>query len=119
MTERARSATAIFSTVGLAGILNDKLGDKIKAEVVTGGWPKDSKAAFKNADALVFFCTGGGRHFALKHLDEAGVLGGFDLGLWWDGMSKCLLVGTDERTSQDDIEALANGLASWVREAQP
>ena len=56
---------------------------------------------------------------ALKHLDEAGVLGGFDLGLWWDGMSKCLLVGTDERTSQDDIDALANGLASWVGEAQP
>jgi len=34
-------------------------------------------------------------------------------------MSKCLLVGTDERTSQDDIDALANGLASWVGEAQP
>ena len=58
----------------LADILNDKLGDKIKAEVVSGGWPKDSKAAFKNADALVFFCTGGGRHFVLKHLDETKAL---------------------------------------------
>ena len=58
----------------LSGILNDKLGDKIKAVVVSGGWPKDSKAAFKNADALVFFCTGGGRHFVLKHLDETKAL---------------------------------------------
>jgi hypothetical protein len=33
-------------------------------------------------------------------------------------MSKCMLVGVDERTSKDDIEALAKGMASWVRGTQ-
>ena len=55
---------------------------------------------------------------ALKHLDGLGVLGGLDLGSWWASMSKCMLVGVDERTSKDDIEALAKGMASWVRGTQ-
>ncbi|MDP6661757.1 MAG: aminomethyl-transferring glycine dehydrogenase subunit GcvPA [Candidatus Thalassarchaeaceae archaeon] len=55
---------------------------------------------------------------ALKHLEEIGVIGGFDLGSWWGSMSNCLLVGVDERTSHDDIEALANGLASWAEGVQ-
>ena len=58
----------------LARLLNENMGDQIKATVVTNGWPEDSKAAFKNADALVFYCDGGGRHFALKHLDETKAL---------------------------------------------
>jgi len=53
---------------------------------------------------------------ALRHLDEAGVNGGFDLGTWWDSMANCLLIGVDERTSEGDIAALADGLASWIRE---
>ena len=54
---------------------------------------------------------------ALAHLDASGVLGGFDLGSWWDGMSTCLLIGADERTSESDINALAAGLTSWLEEA--
>ena len=44
----------------LARLLNENMGDQIKATVVTNGWPEDSKAAFKNADALVFYCDGRG-----------------------------------------------------------
>ena len=54
---------------------------------------------------------------ALAHLDASGVLGGFNLGAWWDGMSTCLLIGADERTSESDINALAAGLTSWLKEA--
>ena len=54
---------------------------------------------------------------ALTYLDSKGVLGGFDLGVWWDFMSTCLLIGADERTSQSDIDALVAGLSSWVKEA--
>ena len=54
---------------------------------------------------------------ALAYLDTNGVLGGFDLGVWWDGMSNCLLIGADERTSESDIEALVAGLSSWLEEA--
>jgi len=53
---------------------------------------------------------------ALAHLDGEGVLGGFDLGVWWAdyGMSTCLLIGADERTSESDIDALVAGLSSWI-----
>lgn len=51
---------------------------------------------------------------ALAYLDANGVLGGFDLGVWWEGMSTCLLIGADERTSESDIEALTAGLSSWL-----
>lgn len=54
---------------------------------------------------------------ALAHLDSKGVLGGFDLGVWWDFMSTCLLIGADERTSESDIDALVAGLSSWLKEA--
>ncbi len=51
---------------------------------------------------------------ALAHLDSKGVLGGLDLGVWWDSMSTCLLIGADERTSESDIDALVAGLSSWL-----
>jgi len=54
---------------------------------------------------------------ALAYLDANGVLGGFDLGVWWEGMSTCLLIGADERTSESDIEALTAGLSSWLEGA--
>ena len=53
---------------------------------------------------------------ALTHLDSEGVLGGLDLGVWWDFMSTCLLIGADERTSDSDIDALVVGLSSWLEE---
>ena len=51
---------------------------------------------------------------ALTHLDSEGVLGGLDLGVWWDFMSTCLLIGADERTSESDIDSLVAGLSSWL-----
>ena len=53
---------------------------------------------------------------ALAHMDRAGVLGGLDIGEWWDSMSTCLLIGCDERTSQTDIHALVSALSSWAEE---
>lgn len=53
---------------------------------------------------------------ALLHLDSNGVIGGLDLGMWWEGMSDCILVGVDERTSEDDIAALHDGLRAWIEE---
>ena len=53
---------------------------------------------------------------ALLHLDSNGVIGGLDLGMWWEGMSDCIQVGVDERTSEDDIAALHDGLRGWIEE---
>ena len=53
---------------------------------------------------------------ALAHMDRAGVLGGLDMGEWWDSMPACLLIGCDERTSQTDIDALVSALSSWAEE---
>jgi len=53
---------------------------------------------------------------AVAHMDRAGVLGGLDLGQWWDSMSSCLLIGCDERTSQSDIDSLVSALTSWTKE---
>jgi hypothetical protein len=49
-------------------------------------------------------------------MDASGVLGGFDMGEWWDSMSTCLLIGCDERTSKSDIEALVKALGDWIAE---
>ena len=53
---------------------------------------------------------------AVAHMDDAGVLGGFALGEWWESRYNCLLIGCDERTSQTDIDALVAALSSWVTE---
>lgn len=55
---------------------------------------------------------------ALASMDEAGVLGGFDLGRWWKQMSDSLLIGCDERTSREDILALRDSLSKWVSEVK-
>ncbi len=52
---------------------------------------------------------------ALLFMDERGVLGGFDLGEWWNSKSSHLLIGCDERTSQSDIDALVEALSSWIK----
>jgi type 1 glutamine amidotransferase len=44
------------------------------ATVYTNGWPKDP-TAFDSADAIVFFCDGGGGHVAMPHLEEIDRLG--------------------------------------------
>ncbi len=38
--------------------------------VVENGWPENGMKAFEGADAVVFYCDGGGRHFVNPHLKE-------------------------------------------------
>ena len=57
----------------LAKLLNESMPN-MYATVYTNGWPKDP-TAFDNADAIVFFCDGGGGHVAMPHLEEIDRLG--------------------------------------------
>ena len=50
---------------------------------------------------------------ALASMDAAGVLGGFDLGNWWESMSDFLLIGCDEGTTESDISSLTEALGIW------
>ena len=54
---------------------------------------------------------------ALEYLDRNGVIGGFDLGRWWGGMENQILIGTDERTTESDIEKLTSELSNWAKGA--
>ena len=51
---------------------------------------------------------------ALSAMEDAGVIGGFDLGRWWPEMSDCLLIGCDEGTTESDISHLSRSLGDWV-----
>ena len=53
---------------------------------------------------------------ALSFLDDHGVIAGLDLGIWWDSLDCCLLIGVDERTSKSDIQHLHDGLSLWLKE---
>ena len=53
---------------------------------------------------------------ALSFLDDHGVIAGLDLGIWWDSLDCCLLIGVDERTSKSDIQLLHDGLSLWLKE---
>jgi len=52
----------------LAKCLNQNMPN-ILAAVYTNGWPKDP-TAFDNADAIAFYCDGGGGHVVMRHLEE-------------------------------------------------
>lgn len=52
----------------LAKALN-KSGLPIQAVVVTGGWPRDD-SVLANADAIVIYADGGGRHPFNKHIEK-------------------------------------------------
>ncbi|MFK7818975.1 MAG: family 16 glycoside hydrolase [Planctomycetaceae bacterium] len=52
----------------LADALN-KSGLPVETTVVTQGWPKD-ESVLDDADAIVIYCDGGGRHPFNKHLDR-------------------------------------------------
>jgi hypothetical protein len=52
----------------LAKMLNENMPG-IQAEVYTNGWPKDP-TAFDNADAIAFYCDGGGGHVVMPHLEQ-------------------------------------------------
>ena len=53
---------------------------------------------------------------ALERMDEMGVLGGFDLGRWWKSAENSILIGCDERTSDDDIRMLTDCLRVVIEE---
>lgn len=53
----------------LARLLNENIGDKIRAVTYHYGWPNDP-TALQNADSIIIFCDGGGRHLAKPHLHE-------------------------------------------------
>lgn len=57
----------------LAGELNENLGDRVFATVYRNGWPHDP-TALQNADAVVMYLDGGGRHFAKFHLRQLDAL---------------------------------------------
>ncbi|MDH3582651.1 MAG: DUF1080 domain-containing protein [Phycisphaerae bacterium] len=44
-----------------------------EAVVVTEGWPQD-ESVFDGADAIVFYCDGGGRHYVNSRLEKTGSL---------------------------------------------
>jgi len=52
----------------LAKALNES-GLPVKAVVVTGGWPKDT-SVLQDADSIVIYADGGGRHPFNKHIEE-------------------------------------------------
>ncbi len=52
----------------LADALNNS-GLPVEASVVTQGWPKDD-SVLDDADSIVIYCDGGGRHPFNKHLDR-------------------------------------------------
>jgi type 1 glutamine amidotransferase len=52
----------------LAGWLNENVPE-VHAVVYQNGWPQDP-TALDNADAIVIFCDGGGRHVAMEHLAD-------------------------------------------------
>ena len=41
-----------------------------ETSVFRNGWPKDPESAFKDADAVVMYCDGGGGHMVNPHLEE-------------------------------------------------
>ncbi len=45
----------------------------VKMVVCKDGWPKDT-SVFNEADAIVMFCDGGGRHMVIPHLKEVDAL---------------------------------------------
>ncbi len=53
---------------------------------------------------------------AIAFMDSKGVIAGFPLGLWWESHSSCILVGCDERTSDNDISSLVLVVNEWINE---
>lgn len=53
----------------LARLLNEHMGEEIHAVTYHYGWPSDP-TALQNADSIIIFCDGGGRHLARPHLRE-------------------------------------------------
>ena len=64
----------------LAKCLKDSGLTGIKTQVVLGGWPKDD-SILDDADCIVMYCDGGGRHFANANLPKIDKLAGKGVGI--------------------------------------
>lgn len=64
----------------LSKSLNTNPAAKILSTVYQSGWPADP-TAFDNADAIVMYCDGGGRHFANFHLRQIDGLASSGVGI--------------------------------------
>ena len=54
----------------------------------------------------------------LAYLDSNGIIGGLDLGTWYDGITNQILITTTDQTSLDEIEALSAQLALWTKHGE-
>ena len=52
----------------------------------------------------------------LAHLEQRGVVGGFDLSNWYANKENQILVTVTDQTSQRDIDRLVHALEHWVQE---
>ena len=50
----------------------------------------------------------------LEYLDSNGIIGGLDLGRWYEGTTNQLLITTTDQTTLRDIESLSAQLALWA-----
>ena len=50
----------------------------------------------------------------LDYLDSNGIIGGMDLGRWYEGTTNQLLITTTDQTTLREIESLSAQLALWA-----
>ena len=54
----------------------------------------------------------------LAYLDSNGIIGGLDLGTWYNDITNQILITTTDQTSLDEIEALSAQLALWTKHGE-
>ena len=47
----------------------EESGLPIETDLVAGGWPQNPESFFKDADAVIIYCDGGGGHVVNRHLE--------------------------------------------------
>ena len=55
---------------------------------------------------------------ALRYLDDNGIIGGFDLSIWYPELTNQLLVCATDQTSSQDIDSLIRHLGHWAKEVK-
>ena len=108
--EEAKSKVIAIPGLGTSAYLSLRLawGD-VKVEVV----PFDEilpKVANGEFDAGLII------HEGQLTWESEGVYLVLDLGIWWESLDCCLLIGVDERTSKSDVQKLHDGLSLWLEE---
>ena len=54
----------------------------------------------------------------LTNIDSNGIIGGLDLGTWYNDITNQILITTTDQTSLDEIEALSAQLALWTKHGE-